>query len=208
MASSFVFCFFFFYHFRENLTLSHWMCLIGLYLGTKYEVCRWNSLRDMTSSLVFYSFWGKFDLDLWPWPKVKVIGTRVIECDLLYLGTKSIGEIASEIRPVLCFLPILEKFDLDLWPWSKVKVIGICVIEWAFLGCTLVPSMKFVGKIASEIQPIIYVLIPFWGNLTLICDFKWPQWPLDKVKVIDLYLIFEGLYSLIYLSRIIKIGLR
>ena len=63
IASSLVF-----YPFWGNLTLtfdldqghrqlSHWMRLIGLYLGTKYEVCRWNSLRDMTSSLVFYHFW-------------------------------------------------------------------------------------------------------------------------------------------------------
>ena len=44
--------------------LGHWVRLIGLYLGKKYEVCRWNSLRDMTSSLVFYPFLGKFDFDL------------------------------------------------------------------------------------------------------------------------------------------------
>ena len=31
------------------------MRLIGLYHGAKYEVCRWNSLQDMTSSLVFYT---------------------------------------------------------------------------------------------------------------------------------------------------------
>ena len=27
--------------------LGHWMHLIGLYLGTKYEVCRWNSIKDI-----------------------------------------------------------------------------------------------------------------------------------------------------------------
>ena len=43
------------------------MPIYGLYLGTKYEVCRWNIIRDMTSCLVFYPFLGKFDLDLWPW---------------------------------------------------------------------------------------------------------------------------------------------
>ena len=71
----------------ENLTLTcdfelqsrsstdHWMHLIGLYLGTKYEVYRWNILRDMASCLVFYPFWGQFYLDLWPWTSVKVIGT-------------------------------------------------------------------------------------------------------------------------------------
>ena len=55
--------------------LGHWMRLIGLYLGTKYQVCRRNSLRDMTSSLFFYQFFRKFDLDLRPWPLVKVIST-------------------------------------------------------------------------------------------------------------------------------------
>ena len=79
-------------HFWTTLTLtfdqghrhlSHWMRLIRLYLGTKYEVCKWNSLWDITSSLVFYPFLGNFDLDLWPWPSVKVIDTWVIECALL-----------------------------------------------------------------------------------------------------------------------------
>ena len=42
-------------------------------------------------------------------------------------------------------------FDLDL----SVKVIGTWVIECALLGCTLVPSMKSVGEIASEILPIL-----------------------------------------------------
>ena len=102
--------------------LGHWMRLIRLYLATKYEMCRWNSLRDMTSSLVFHAFWGKFDLDLWPWPWVKVIGIWVIECALLscilVLNMKSVGEIASEIWPVLClFMHFWENltltFDLD-----------------------------------------------------------------------------------------------
>ena len=100
--------------------LGHWMRLIGLYLGTKYEVCRWNSLQDMTSSLVFYAFWGKFDLDLWPWPSVKVIGT-----------------------------------------WA---------IDWALLSCTLVPSMKSVGEIASEVWPVLCFFTHFWENLTLTFD--------------------------------------
>ena len=104
----------FFNHFWKNLTftltfgrLGHWMRLIGLYLGTNYEVCRWNSLQDMTSSLVFYPFFGKIiDLDLWPWPKV-VIGTWVIECALLGCTLvptmKCVGEIASKIWQVLRF---------------------------------------------------------------------------------------------------------
>ena len=95
------------------------MRLIGLYLGTKYEVCKWNSLRDMTSSLVFYTFLDKFDLDLWPWPEVKVIRTWVIECALLgctlVLSIQSVGEIPSEIWPVLWFFThFFGNFDLDL----------------------------------------------------------------------------------------------
>ena len=34
--------------------LGHWMRLNGLYLRTKYEVCRWNSMQDMVSCLAFY----------------------------------------------------------------------------------------------------------------------------------------------------------
>ena len=49
--------------------LGHWMRFIGLYLGTKYEVCRWNSVQDMTSSLFFFTHFLEnltltFDLDL------------------------------------------------------------------------------------------------------------------------------------------------
>ena len=78
---------------------------------------------DMMSSLVLYPFWGKFDLNLWPWPLVKVIGTWVIECALLGCTLvpimKCVGEIASKIWPVLCFFftHLLENltltFDLD-----------------------------------------------------------------------------------------------
>ena len=63
----------------ENLTcdlhrhLDHWMRFIGLYLGTKYKVCRWNSIQDITSSLgvfFFTHFWENltliFDLDRRP----------------------------------------------------------------------------------------------------------------------------------------------
>ena len=47
---------------------------------------------------------GTFDLDLWPWPSLKVIGV-IFECALfgctLVPSTKSVGEIAFEIWPVL-----------------------------------------------------------------------------------------------------------
>ena len=49
------------HHFSCNK--GFWMGLIRLYLGTKYEVCRWNSIRDMAHFLDF----GQF-LDIWPWP--------------------------------------------------------------------------------------------------------------------------------------------
>ena len=111
--------------------LRHWMRLIGLYLGTKYEVCRWNSLQDMTSSLVFYPFLGKFDLDLWPWLSVKVIGTWVIECALLGCtlvpSMKCVREIASKIWPVLWFFMhfgenLTLTFDLVLG--SRLLALG------------------------------------------------------------------------------------
>ena len=44
----------YFTHFGKILTLGHWMRLIGLYRGIKYEVCRWKSNKDMASSLVFF----------------------------------------------------------------------------------------------------------------------------------------------------------
>ena len=73
---------------------------------------------------------------------------------------KCVGEIAYKIWPVLWFFTHFEEnltltFDLDLWPWPWVKVIGTWVIECALLGCTMVPSMKSVGEIASEIWPIL-----------------------------------------------------
>ena len=39
--------------------------------------------------------------------------------------------------------------------YSFFKVIGTWVIEYALLGCTLVPSMKSVCEIASEIWPVL-----------------------------------------------------
>ena len=102
------------------------MRLIGLYLGTKYEVCRWNSLRDMTISLVFYPFLKKFDLDLWPWPWVKVIETWVIACSLLGCtlvpSIKSVGQIASEKCPVLCFFFFIHLGEI--WPWPLILTKG------------------------------------------------------------------------------------
>ena len=77
------------------------MHLNELYLDTKYEVSRRNSLQDMTSSLGFYHFWENLTLT----------------------------------------------FDLDFG--SRSSALGS--LNALYLGCTLVPSMKSVGEIASEI---------------------------------------------------------
>ena len=117
-----LFRFFFFNLFWENLiltlTFGHWMHRIKLYLGTKYEVCRWNNLQDMTSSLVYTHFRENLPFTLGQGHRhlghlMCLIG--------FYLGTKyevcrwnSIRDMASFL---FNFLPILEKFDLDLCPW-------------------------------------------------------------------------------------------
>ena len=147
------------------------MCLIGLYLGTKYEVCRWNSLRDMTSSLIFTPFGN-----ILPWPLtltknqghqrlghwMRLIG--------LYLGTKyevcrwnSLQVMTSSLILYPFWENLTLTFDLDLR-----SVIGTWVIECASLGCTLVPGMKSVVEIASEIWPILCFFLPILReNLTL-----------------------------------------
>ena len=60
------------------------------------------------------------------------------------------------------------QFDLHLSP--LVKVIGFWVIECTLLGCTLVPSMKSVGEIGSEIGPVLWFFTHFGENLTLTFD--------------------------------------
>ena len=76
------------------------------------EVCKWNSIQDLASCLVFNPFWGYFDLDLW-----------VIECALLCCtlvpSKKSVGEIAPEMCQLFSFNPFLWKFDLDLWSFGQ-----------------------------------------------------------------------------------------
>ena len=78
---------------------------------------------------------------------------------------KSVGKIESEISQIVYNLNlslIIDKFDLDL----QAKVIITWVIECALLGCTLVPSIKSVGEIASEIASCL-VFYLFLGNLDL-----------------------------------------
>ena len=44
--------------------LGHWMRLIGLYLGTKYEVCRWNSPEIWPVLWFFIHFWKNLTLTI------------------------------------------------------------------------------------------------------------------------------------------------
>ena len=61
---------------------------------------------------------------------------------------KSVGEISSEIWSIVYFFyHFVENFSFDL----SVKVIGTLVSEYALMVCTLVPSIKSVSEIASEI---------------------------------------------------------
>ena len=64
--------------------------------------------------------------------------------------------------------------SLVLYPFLKkltlVKVIDTWVIACALLSCTLVPSMKSVGQIASEKCPVLCFLHIFLENLTLTFD--------------------------------------
>ena len=65
---------------------------------------------------------------------------------------KSVAEITSEIGPVLWFFThFLENLTLTFALDLGAKVIGTWVIECALLDCTLVPCMKCVGEIVSEI---------------------------------------------------------
>ena len=97
-----------------SLTQGHnhlglWMCLICLYLNTKFKVCAWNSILDMTNQLILYYngtyLFGKFDLDVWSLVKVIVMVTWVFEVVImgrtLISSMKSVGEIASAIWPIV-----------------------------------------------------------------------------------------------------------
>ena len=74
----------------------------------------------------------------------------------------------------LVLYPFLKKLTLTLTLGQghrKVKVIDTWVIACALLSCTLVPSMKSVGQIASEKCPVLCFLHIFLENLTLTFDF-------------------------------------
>ena len=77
------------------------MSLIALYLGTKYDVCESNSLRDMTIS----SFFVTFDLHLWPSSSVKVTFISIIRwtlyCCVLVSSTKFVGSREFEIWTIV-----------------------------------------------------------------------------------------------------------
>ena len=102
-------------------------------------------------------FFVTFDLHLWPLGSVKIISPLSLDVPyvvFLYISTSS-----------LVFYKFWGKFDLDLWPWPEVKVIVTWVIQCALLGCTLVPSMKCVGEIASELWQVLWFFTHFFGKL-------------------------------------------
>ena len=90
------------------------MLLIVFYLGTRYDVYGFNTLRNITICL----FYVTFDLHLWPWAYVKVTFTSISRC-------------------TLC-------------------------------NCTLVPSIKLVGKIEFEIWTIVYRKLKWRHNDIII----------------------------------------
>ena len=156
------------------------MRLIVLYLSTKYEICTWNSLQYMTSSLVFTHFGANltltFEFDLWPWTSVKVIGTWVIEC--VFMGCtlvpsmKSVGEITSEIWPDVKFLHFFWK----LWPWPMTLNFGQGhrhLGHWMRL-IVLYLSTKYEVCKWNSLQDITSSLFfyTFWENLTLTFDLE------------------------------------
>ena len=109
--------------------LGCWMRLIGLYLGTKHEVCRWNSIWSMAHFIDVGQFF-----DIWPWPlvrpKVKVIGTWIIKCALLgcilVLSMKSVGQIGFEIWTQVWLTSCLTlKFDLESSSTKNIYSINV-----------------------------------------------------------------------------------
>ena len=153
------------------------MRLIGLYLGTKYKVYRWNSIRDMASSLIFFTRFG----EIWPWPVtltyVKVIGIWVIKCALLGCtlvpSMKSRWHIIRDMAHLFWFWPIFGHLTLPC------KIIGTWVIKCALLVCILVSSMKSVGQSGFEI----------WTQVKSISCLTMKFYPWPWVKVNEKYII-------------------
>ena len=77
------------------------MSLIALYLGTKYDVCECNSLRDMTINSIFVTF----DLHLWPSSSFKVTFIFIIRwtlyCCVFVSSTKFVGSMEFEIWTIV-----------------------------------------------------------------------------------------------------------
>ena len=77
------------------------MSLIVLYLGSRYDVCDSNSLRDMTIN----SFFVTFDLRLSPSSSVKVTFISIIRwtlyCCVMVPSTKFVGSIEFEIWTIV-----------------------------------------------------------------------------------------------------------
>ena len=113
------------YEGQGHRPLSHWMRLNRLYLGTKYEVCRWNSIGDIASSLVFYPFWGNltltFDLH-WRSRSSLLTSLNAHNCVVLWYQVWSLWmKYQSRYRPLFSFLSTFGHLTLtcDLDPWSR-----------------------------------------------------------------------------------------
>ena len=86
------------------------------------EVCGWNSLRDMTSSLVYLPILGKFDLDLWPWP------LTLTKCQ----GHRHLGYWMHLIGLYLC-----TKYEVFRWNSLRDMTSSLVLYPFFFLNLTL-----------------------------------------------------------------------
>ena len=87
-------------HFGKILTLTfgqryrhlgHWMRIYGLYLGTKYEVCRWYSLLDK--------------------PVLWFLSHKIKFCDSMFSSISTKNKFFLRNQEILCFLCVLDPGD-------------------------------------------------------------------------------------------------
>ena len=117
---------------RFILTFWPWLKGQGLYLGTKYEVCRWNRIQHMANCLLFNSFLRNLTLTF------EIIGTSVLgSLDApyyIYLGTGTKYEVCrwNIIRDMVSHIFI--QFWGEIWPWPVSLPRGQA---YHHLGCWL-----------------------------------------------------------------------
>ena len=152
------------------------MRFIELYLGTKYEVIGWNSIRDMVHWLVFRHLLENltltFDLDLLS--RSLSFGSSNVPYWVVTWYKYEVCGWNSKWDKVHCL--VFGQFwtlDLDLWPWPLTKVM-----EFQFKLCTSwchswMPSIKYVCQILFLICPIssiLFIFLWFWWPLADLCD--------------------------------------